>query len=215
MAGCGDDSEQRKALIDALQSGTLDKAGANLPDLNADQIKALGPYAEDLAVLVAFKQGFDGLQAKAMDQFRVSAPYFRSIATLVQHKDDLTAASAALTGLNQDLTGLVHATDVKHASLKMPDDVREVFDKAYARVVTAPGDALSDVIAQMSARTASSLQMIAFIEQNKGSFEIAGDAPVTTDPALEPDVNGLIQKVNETNAKLLPLVQKFQTVVRG
>jgi phage tail sheath protein FI len=215
LAGCGEDSEQRKALIDALQSGVLDKAGANVPDLTADEIKALGPYAEHLGVLVAFKQGFDGLQAKAIDQFHASAVYFKSIGTLVQHKDELTAASAMLAGLSQDLTGLINTADTKHAALKMPDDVGQVFDKAYERVVAAPGQALLNVIAQMSARTASSLDMIAFIEANQDAFQIAGDTPVTTDPALEPNVNGLIQKVNETNAKLGPLMQKFQAVVRG
>lgn len=215
LTGCGDDAEQRKALIDALQTGVLDKAGANVPDLNAEQLKALGPYAEHLGVLVAFKQGFDAVQNRAMEQFHASATYFKSISMLVQHKDELTAANAALAGLTQDLTALIRTADTKHVTLKTPDDVGQVFDKAYDRVVTAPGQALMNVIAQMSARTASSLDMIAFIDANQGSFQIAGDTPVTTDPALEPNVNDLIQKVNETNAKLGSLIQKFQTVVRG
>jgi hypothetical protein len=57
--------------------------------------------------------------------------------------------------------------------------------------------------------------MIDFVEAHRGAITINGPLVTTSDPKLTPQLNALLEKINDRQAKTRDIYQKAQSLVSG
>ncbi|HDH0645587.1 DUF3053 family protein [Klebsiella pneumoniae] len=144
LSGCFDkEGDQRKAFIDFLQNTAM-RSGERLPTLTADQKKQFGPFVSDYAVIYGYSQQV----SQAMDAGL--RPVVDSVNAIRVPQDYMTQREP----LRQ-----------ANGALKQADDLKPVFDQVYAKVVTAPADALQPLIPAAQIFTQQLVQVGDFVAQ--------------------------------------------------
>ena len=87
--------------------------------------------------------------------------------------------------------------DAAHAALKQPDDLKPVYDAAYARDVTMPAKAMADIFQEVDETMKSILVLADFVAAHQGAVKVQGAMIQTSDPSLQPALAAMIDKVRE------------------
>jgi len=215
LVACGNkEAEQRKAFISFLQTRVLDKPGLRVPVPTAEEKASFGDYAQHYAVITDFNEGMNKSVSQPMTQIMAKGA-LRSIADLPARRDDLKAAKDGLTGLRTALDQQSARADAAHAQLKQPDDLKQVYDKAYAKTVTTPSATFKEVFPALDTVFDSALAIGDFMEKNKSKIQISGSSVAVTDPAVQAELNKMLQQLNGQSAAINAAQQKMQAVVRG
>ena len=215
LVACGNkEAEQRKAFISFLQTRVLDKPGLRVPVPTAEEKASFGDYAQHYAVITDFNEGMNKSVSQPMTQILAKGA-LRSIADLPARRDDLKAAKDGLTGLRTALDQQSARADAAHAQLKQPDDLKQVYDKAYAKTVTTPSATFKEVFPALDTVFDSALAIGDFMEKNKSKIQISGSSVAVTDPTVQAELNKMLQQLNGQSAAINAAQQKMQAVVRG
>lgn len=215
LVACGNkEAEQRKAFISFLQTRVLDKPGLRVPVPTAEEKASFGDYAQHYAVITDFNEGMNKSVSQPMTQIMAKGA-LRSIADLPARRDDLKAAKDGLTGLRTALDQQSAKADAAHAQLKQPDDLKQVYDKAYDKTVTTPSTTFKEVFPALDTVFDSALAIGDFMEKNKSKIQVSGSSVAVTDPAVQAELNKMLQQLNGQSAAINAAQQKMQAVVRG
>ncbi|WP_184639979.1 MULTISPECIES: DUF3053 domain-containing protein [Variovorax] len=215
LVACGNkEAEQRKAFISFLQTRVLDKPGLRVPVPTAEEKASFGDYAQHYAVITDFNEGMNKSVSQPMTQIMAKGA-LRSIADLPARRDDLKAAKDGLGGLRTALDQQSARADAAHAQLKQPDDLKQVYDKAYAKTVTTPSATFKEVFPALDTVFDSALAIGDFMEKNKSKIQISGSSVAVTDPTVQAELNKMLQQLNGQSAAINAAQQKMQAVVRG
>ena len=215
LVACGNkEAEQRKAFTTFLQTRVLDKPGIRVPAPSADEKASFGDYAQHDAVITDFNEGMNKSVGQPMTQIMAKGG-LRSIGDLVSRRDDIKAAKDGLAGLRTALDQQTAKADAAHAQLKQPDDLKQVYDKAYDKTVTVPATTFKEVFPALDTVFDSALAIGGYIEQNKSKIQISGSTISVTDPAVQAELNKMLQQLNGQSSAINAAQQKLQTVVRG
>ena len=215
LVACGNkEAEQRKAFISFLQTRVLDKPGLRVPVPTAEEKASFGDYAQHYAVITDFNEGMNKSVSQPMTQILAKGA-LRSIADLPARRDDLKAAKDGLGGLRTALDQQSARADAAHAQLKQPDDLKQVYDKAYAKTVTTPSATFKEVFPALDTVFDSALAIGDFMEKNKSKIQISGSSVAVTDPTVQAELNKMLQQLNGQSAAINAAQQKMQAVVRG
>ncbi|WP_176666013.1 DUF3053 domain-containing protein [Variovorax sp. SG517] len=215
LVACGNkEAEQRKAFISFLQTRVLDKPGLRVPVPTAEEKASFGDYAQHYAVITDFNEGMNKSVSQPMTQIMAKGA-LRSIADLPARRDDLKAAKDGLGGLRTALDQQSAKADAAHAQLKQPDDLKQVYDKAFEKTVTVPSATFKEVFPALDKVFDSALAIGDFIEKNKSKIQISGSSVAVTDPTVQAELNKMLQQLNGQSAAINAAQQKMQAVVRG
>ncbi|HXO03309.1 MAG TPA: DUF3053 family protein [Stellaceae bacterium] len=214
VAGCNDEPAQRKAFIGFLQTRILDKPGLHVPHLTQDEAKSFGPYAQHYAIITEFNDGLDRSVAVPMQE-AISRGAIHSIDEVVTRHADFIAARDGIAQLRAAIDKQLTAADAAHAALKQPDDLKPVFDKAYERDVTIPAKAFADIFPDLSQALTAIVDLGDFLEQHKDTVSINGTALQTTDRALQPRLQALVDALIAKNEAIAKAQQNLRTVLNG
>lgn len=164
LAACGDkEADQRKAFIDYLQN-TVMRGGIKVPTLSEDQKQKLGKYTGDYAILVTFSQNFSRATDSSLTPLDNVISQIRVPQDYLLKRDDIRQASGALNMLGQQIQNAKAQADGAKAALKQPDDLRAVYDKAYAKVVSDPANAVMPQIPMAASLAQDLLQAGDFLQ---------------------------------------------------
>lgn len=215
LVACGNkEADQRKAFTTFLQTRVLDKPGIRVPTPSAEEKASFGDYAQHYAVITDFNEGMNKSVGQPMTQLMAKGG-LRSIGDLASRRDDIKAAKDALVGLRTALDQQTANADAAHAQLKQPDDLKQVYDKAYDKTVTLPSTTFKEVFPALDTVFDSALTIGTYIEQNKSKIQISGGTISVTDPAVQAELNKMLQRLNSQSTAINAAQQKLQTVVRG
>ena len=215
LAACGNkEAEQRTAFIEFLQTRLLDKPGLRVPTPSEEQKASFGDYAKHYAVITDFNEGMNKSVSQPMTQIMAKGA-LRSIADLPARRDDLKAAKDGLTALRTALDQQTAKADAAHAQLKQPDDLKQVYDKAFDKTVTAPATTFKEVFPALDTVFNSALAIGDFMEKNKSKIQVAGSSVTVTDPAVQAELNKMLRQLNGQSAAINAAQQKMQAMVRG
>jgi hypothetical protein len=143
LVACGDsEPDQRKAFI-AFLTQVNQRMGVHILNPTADETKSFGDYAKHYAVIVDFSKDVGAISAQD-DQVmkKLGSPGSRTIEQMASHRQELTVIDDMLTKDQPVLEKRLTQADAEHAVLKQPDDLKAVYDKTYAKLVTAPAQAM-------------------------------------------------------------------------
>jgi len=215
LAACGNkEAEQRTAFIGFLQTRVLDKPGLRVPTLTPEEKASFGDYAQHYAVIADFNEGMNKSVSQPMTQIMAKGA-LRSIADLPTRRDDLKAAKDGLTALRTALDQQTAKADAAHAQLKQPDDLKQVYDKAFDKTVTAPATTFKEVFPALDTVFNSALAIGDFMEKNKSKIQVAGSSVTVTDPAVQAELNKMLQDLNGHSKAINAAQTKMQAMVRG
>ncbi len=165
LSGCFDkEGDQRKAFIDFLQNTAM-RSGERLPTLTADQKKQFGPFVSDYAVIYGYSQQVSQAMDAGLRPVVDSVNAIRVPQDYMTQREPLRQANGALGVLSQQLQNAKMQADAAHSALKQADDLKPVFDQVYAKVVTAPADALQPLIPAAQIFTQHLVQVGDFVAQ--------------------------------------------------
>lgn len=215
LVACGNkEAEQRTAFIAFLQTRVLDKPGLRVPTPTAEEKTSFGDYAQHYAVITDFNEGMNQSVSKPMGDVMAKGA-LRSISDLASRRDDLKAAKDGLGGLRSALDQQVAKADAAHAKLKQPDDLKQVYDKAYDKTVTTPAATFKEVFPALDTVFDSALAIGDFLEKNKSKIQVSGSSVTVTDPAVQAELNNMLQQLNGQSAAINAAQRKMQAMVRG
>ncbi|WP_437613979.1 DUF3053 domain-containing protein [Erwinia sp. V71] len=211
LTACGDkEPEQRKAFIDFLQN-TVMRSGEHLPALSEDQKQKLGNYVGDYAIIYGFSQQVnkavdDGLKpvADQLTAIRVPQDY-------LTRRDALRQASGSLNVLSQQIQSAKSQADSSKAALKQPDDLKQVYDAVYNKVVTQPAGSLTPLLPALQSLSQDVLQAGDYLQQQGAAvtFNNNGVQFATRDQATQ--YNTIMSNL----AAKAPALSQAQTTVQG
>lgn len=183
LTACGpNEAPQRKAFIQFLQTRIVDKPGVHVPKLTAEETAAFGDYATHFAVIADFNATLDrAVSAPLRHAIEAGAP--RSLEEVVTRRQDIAAVAAGMATIRGALDEQLRVADAAHAALKQPDDLKPVYDAAYARDVTMPARAMADIFPDVDEAMKAILALADFLAEHHDAVKIQGSMIQTADPA--------------------------------
>lgn len=172
LTACGDkELEQRKAFIDYLQN-TVMRSGANIPTLNEDQKRKFGNYADDYAIIVDFSLQFSKSVGASLTPALDQINQIRTAQDYMSKRDALQQSVGALNLLGRQIQSAKSQADTARAALKLPGDLKEVYNQAYDKIVTTPANALMPAIPTVASFVQDLVQVGDFLQTqgNQVSF---------------------------------------------
>ena len=214
VAGCNDEPAQRKAFIEFLQTRIIDKPGLHVPHLTQEEAASFGDYAKQYAIITDFNDGLDKSVAQPMTE-AINRGAISSLNDVVARHADFVAARDGIAKLREAIDKQLAAADAAHAALKQPDDLKTVFDKAYERDVTIPAKAFEDIFPDLSEGLTAIVDLGDFIDQHKDKVSIVGNQLQTTDPALQPQLQALINALMAKSDAIGKAQEHLRLVMNG
>lgn len=214
LAACGSkEPEQRAAFTQFLQTRIVDKPGVRVPKLTEEEKKSFGDYAAQYAVITDFNAAMDA-SVKTMGSLMQKGAV-RSLNDVIARRDDIKTVQTALKDMGEALTKEQAKADAARAQLKQPDDLKVVYDKAYAKTVTVPADTFREVLPQISGTLDSSLKLAEYVEAHKAQIDLSGPMPKVQDPTVLAELNKLLQDLTAQAQKVQQAQTRLQAVMLG
>lgn len=214
LIGCGNDEpKQRAAFSQFLQTRIIDKPGVRVPKLTPEESKSFGDYTRDYAVITDFNAAMDSTVKPFAGLLQKGA--IRSLNDVVERRDDIQAARTGLNDMGVQLKEQKAKADSAHAQLKQPDDLKPVYDKAYAKTVTVPADTFMQVLPQIGATLDSGLKVADYVKAHEQQIDVKGPAITVKDPKVQQELNGLLQDLNTQAQNAQQVQAKMQKMMLG
>lgn len=214
LAACGSkEPEQRAAFTQFLQTRIVDKPGVRVPKLTEEEKKSFGDYAAQYAVITDFNAAMDA-SVKPMGNLMQKGAV-RSLNDVIARRDDIKTVQTALKDMSEALAKEQAKADAARAQLKQPDDLKAVYDKAYAKTVTVPAETFREVLPQISGTLDSSLKLAEYVEAHKAQIDLSGPIPKVQDPTVLAELNKLLQDLTAQAQKVQQAQTRLQAVMLG
>lgn len=214
LAACGSkEPEQRAAFTQFLQTRIVDKPGVRVPQLTEEEKKSFGDYAAQYAVITDFNAGMDASVKPLSGIMQKGA--MRSLNDIVTRRDDLKAVQTSLNEMGAALKEQQSKADAARAQLKQPEDLKAVYDKAYEKTVSLPADTFRDVLPQLNATFDSSLKIADYVAAHAAQIDISGPVVTVKDPAVQAELNQLLQDLNAQAKNVQQVQTRMQAVMIG
>lgn len=214
LAACGDkEPEQRAAFTQFLQTRIVDKPGVRVPALTDDEKKSIGEYASHYAVITDFNTDMEASVKPLTGIMQKGA--LRSLGDIVARRDDLRTVQTTLNDMAEALKAQQAKADAARAQLKQADDLKAVYDKAYEKTVSLPADTFRDVLPQLNATFDSALKIADYVEAHKSQIEISAAIVKVSDPAVQAELNQLLQDLNAQAKNVQQAHTRMQALMLG
>jgi hypothetical protein len=214
VAGCNNEPAQRKAFIEFLQTRIIDKPGLHVPHLTQEETTNFGDYAKQYAIITDFNDSLDKTVATPMTE-AINRGSIRSLDDVVARHADFIAARDGIAKLREAIDKQLAVADAAHAALKQPDDLKPVFDKAYERDVAIPTKAFEDIFPDLSQALTAVVDLGDFIDKHKDKVSIIGNQLQTSDPALQPQLQAMIDGLAAKNDAINKAQEHLRLVMNG
>jgi Protein of unknown function (DUF3053) len=213
LAACGgSEEEQRKAFIQFLQTRIVDKPGIAIPQPTAEEKIAFGRYAADYDVILNFANSAD--PATAYRKFNYSLPRMDTASNMLARRAENRLAGRRIRAVLKNCYDRAAEAQEARAGLKLPDDLKSVYNAAFEKVITTPVEGLKKIapIAQKLAKAAADLGDYLYIHPDKvlangNNFQIADTATHDSLVALTDELNANRKLFFAEQARLQPIFQ--------
>ncbi|QND54877.1 DUF3053 domain-containing protein (plasmid) [Phyllobacterium sp. 628] len=209
-----DEATQRKAFIDFLQTRIVDKKGVSVPQLTADETKSFGSYAAQYKIITDFHSAMNEKISKPMEALAAKGA-ITSINDAMSRKADIQTAYDGLSALRITMDEEQSTADKAHAALTQPEDLKPVFDKAYDKTVSNLANTYKEIFPATSQTFDILLKVVDFVDQHKDKITISGSMFEVSDPAVQTQLNTLLEQVNAKSQQMQEAQQKMRAAIYG
>ena len=215
IAGCSDrEAEQRKAFVEFLQTRIIARPGVRVPTLTEDETKRFGPYAQHFAIIREFNDAMNRSVSGPMADL-IGKSSVRSLQELMQKREALATVREGATRLRAAVELELKKADTARGALKQPDDLKPIYDAAYAKTVSEPAKLFIDVFPALDRTLAAAQDMIAFLDRNSAKVKLSGNAIEVSDAALKRELDELLARLAAEARTIQETQRKLQAMIRG
>ena len=162
------------------------------------------------------------LQTRIVDKPGVRVPTLtdeekKSFGDYAAHYAVITDFNSGMDASVKPLSGIMQKGAVRSLNdiVARRDDLKAVYDKAYDKTVSLPADTFRDVLPQLNATFDSSLKIADYVDAHKAQIEISGPIVKVQDPAVQAELNQLLQDLNAQAKNLQQANTRMQAVMLG
>jgi hypothetical protein len=218
LSGCEDkaakEAAQRKAFVEFLQTHILDKPGARLPILTAEEIDRIGDYAKHYAIIQDFNKTMDE-SVKEQMRDAVAKGAVRSVGDLVSRRGDIVKALQTTNEIGKALDMAFQTANDAKSKLIQPPDLKPVYDKAYARLVRDLEQAFRDSMPFVTSSLNDAIKVSDYLDQHKNEIVITGSNVQVKDAKIGSELNGLLLALNSHANSLSAAQRAFSKAAYG
>lgn len=215
LAACSDpEADGRRALIAFLNERVLDRPGLHVPLPSTDQAASFGPHAADYAIITTFHQTLDReVKAPLTEVMRIAG--VTGIADVMNRRADFATARDGVARLRTAIEGAATTAEAAHAALRQPDDLKAPFERAYARLITAPTEAFRAMIPPLDEGLATSVRLGDLLDRNRAGVRVTGGMLQVANPQLLTQVQGLLAEMTAKGQAVLAAQGRLQALLTG
>lgn len=214
IAGCSAEPKERAAFIAFLQTRIVDKPGVHVPRLTPEEEKSFGDYSKHFAVITDYNKSMDAkVQQPLRDMMGKNMP--NTMADLMERRADVVALHKTSAQLRAVIDAEQAAAGTKRAALKQPEDLKPVYDKAYARTVSDPGNSFKEFLVVMEGMLTSAEKMADFLAAHKDQVKFSGITAQIDDQKVLDDANVLMKELGAKNAEVAQAQRKLTSMISG
>ncbi|HZP79586.1 MAG TPA: DUF3053 family protein [Pseudolabrys sp.] len=191
LGGCDDEPAQRRAFITFLQTRIIDKPGLHIPIMSDEDIKNLGPYADQYRIMNGFHHRMNDAVSKDMQALQASQP--RSIEELVARRAMLPVLQTAMTHMQSEIDKARAEADAAHNALHQPADLKVVYDTAYDHMVALPADTMRELAVSVQQDLPVLKELAAYLDEHRRAISYRDGVPMTNDAKVRGELEPLMR----------------------
>jgi hypothetical protein len=215
LGACGDrEAEERKAFIEFLQTRIIARPGVRVPTLSPDDDKRFGRYAAHYAVIRDFNDALNKSISGPMSDL-MGKGSIRSLQDLMQKRDSLATVREGAASLRRAVEQELAKADAARAALQQPDDLKAIYDAAYAKTVREPAGLFVEIFPALDRTLTAGQDMVTFLERNKDKVKISGNAIEVGDAKLKSELDALLARLAADGRAIQDAQRKLQAMIRG
>ncbi|HVH81720.1 MAG TPA: DUF3053 family protein [Stellaceae bacterium] len=212
LTGCSDEASERRAFIDFLQDHIVSRPGVHLMLMDEELAKSFGRYASHYQIILDFNSNLN------LTPFERAAHLKNEISDLndfAAHRGELRALEQALPEMIAVVDKKLETANAAHAALQQPPDLKEVYDKAFDRLVTRPGTLMQKMLALLPSSLDAMIAVGDYVAANAGVVRIVGMEGASDDPVVERHMRELVVAMHKNDAVAAELKREFQALLNG
>ncbi|MCL2714434.1 MAG: DUF3053 domain-containing protein [Alphaproteobacteria bacterium] len=205
LAGCGSkEPEQRKAFIAFMEYAVAHWTTDSMQTLDHQQKEKFGPYADHYQIIVDFNAAMSEGN-KALSEPNKVQQKLTNLKQLQDNWQQIAPLRSQMTRVADSLAGDLRKAEDLRAGLKQPDDVKSVYDKLFAKLVTTPAKAIRTVMPSLQETFQVTEEKGQFLSENRGAVKISplGMSVDVPDPALASKWKEILKREEAAGRHLL------------
>jgi len=184
LAGCGDkEPEQRKAFMSFLQDRIVGTTRNAVPVMTDKDKETLGIYAAHYDVMFNFNRAM-AETTKELDKVAKAQGRLSNMQQLQDNWQQLASLREQLGEVRETFESEFKKAEDLRAALKQPDELKDVYDKAYAKLVTVQAKGFKVMEPALQDLLQGTENVGRFLSDNKANVKIVGSAIQVQDEAL-------------------------------
>lgn len=214
LAACTNhEPQERAAFIAKLQTQLIGPQLMRAPALTKDDKKAIGDYSKHYGVITTFQSVLSDA-AQAM-QGVLNQETLHTLRDIVERRQVLEEARKTLADKRQALTDALAAAEASREQLKVPDDLKATYERAFSQTVTAPAAAFQYMLTQMDDTARDAIAVADFVTAHQEAIVLDGDVAQVLAPTVQLQLNEMLASLNAHSPPLEAAQQELQRFVQG
>lgn len=212
LSGCDDEASERHAFIDFLQQHIIARPGVHLFLMNAELKKACGRYVSHYQIILDFHHDLDLAPLERVAHLR------REISDLNDfgaHRDDLRALRQAVPEMISLVDKKIETVNAARAALQQPSDLKEVYDKAFDRLVTRPATLFRKMLDLLPSSLDAMIAVGDYVAKNAAVIRVVGMDATSVDPVVQRHVRELVEAMHQNDKAATDLKREFEALLSG
>lgn len=212
LTGCDDEPTPRRAFIDFLQDHIVSRTGVHIALMNPELAKSFGPYASHYQIILDFNSHLDLAPLERVSHLKSEVSDLSDLAT---HRGELKTLREAIPGMIGLVDAKLAAVDTARAALKQPPDLKEVYDKAFDRLVTRPGTLMRKMLALLPSSLDAMIAVADYVADNARDIRVQGMDGTSIDPVVNRHVKELVEAMHQNDETVDHLKREFAALLNG
>ncbi len=214
LSGCDNEEKRAQAFADFLQTRMLDRPGVHIPILSDEERAAIGHFEADFAIIKGFNDDLT-VAAREVGAAIRPLPQMRSPLELPKYRADLNNVRAFFPRAGVGVEAALAKAREARAKLSQPAVVKDKFDAAFDQMVTAPANALRDIIPLAAPALDDEIALADFIEAHKTDLKAVGGLLQATKPELRKEMQSIVDDYVARVEKVTAARRKLERAVQG
>lgn len=214
LGACSNEKGERKAFSEFLQTRVIDQKGLRVPKLSDDDEKAFGRYAEHYAVIGDFNAAMDTAFTEARPALQTMTS-LSSPQALMEGESKIAEGRAALGKIKTELASRREKAKADKSALSQPDDLKPVFEAAYAKTVESPANLMLRMLDETDSALGQAQEFSAFLKMNQKDIQFSGSQVQVESPALLEKLNVQLQAMNVEGQKINAVQRELGALING
>lgn len=181
--------------------------------LTDEQKKAFGNYAKDYEVLTGFTNDLNGAFSNSMQSSMNELRTLNSMKAMVDNRAKVEKAQTETRAAQTKLDEIIKKTADSYAAVKMPEDLKAVYDKAYAKVVTQQGSLAKETLTLLDETFGEVLKISDFLSAQGNKIEYSGHMVQFTEQKALDEFNKMNGELQTKQQKLLEVARKISQLM--